>query len=156
MAVIRCQSCGKPNPDILDTCQYCEARLTPVQGAAAEEMLIRPPANTVRCQACGRSNPNHLENCQYCEARLKPLLGSTPPAAEPASPADPLAHLRATQTFAAEPAETEADEPEPSQPANWMSRLRDVGSRTGDMDTLAPPSKAAAEPEPDWMFTQPA
>ena len=52
MAVIRCQACGKPNPDFLEQCQYCEARLTPLQ-ASAEDTLIRPPADTVRCQACG-------------------------------------------------------------------------------------------------------
>ena len=30
MAEIKCPMCGKPNPEDLDTCQYCEARLKPV------------------------------------------------------------------------------------------------------------------------------
>ena len=30
MAEIRCPMCGKPNPDELDVCQYCEARLKPL------------------------------------------------------------------------------------------------------------------------------
>ena len=30
MAEIRCPMCGKPNPDHLDTCQFCQARLKPL------------------------------------------------------------------------------------------------------------------------------
>ena len=32
MGEIRCPMCGKPNPDDLDVCQYCEARLKPLIG----------------------------------------------------------------------------------------------------------------------------
>ena len=32
MGEIRCPMCGKPNPDELDVCQYCEARLKPLIG----------------------------------------------------------------------------------------------------------------------------
>src|SRR5262245_36742206 len=50
MPVIRCQACGKPNPDFLDVCQYCEARLKPMgdlgpigsPGAADETLIARP------------------------------------------------------------------------------------------------------------------
>ncbi len=153
MAIIRCQACGKPNPDFLENCQYCEARLTPVLAAAADETLIRPPANTVRCQACGRSNPDHLENCQYCEARLKPLLAGPPPAVAQtpaAPPADLLARLRSTQTFEAASLEPEGEPPETADAAAWMNRLRDVGSSS--TGAQAPGSPPPAEPEPDWMF----
>ena len=30
MAEIRCPMCGKPNPEELDICQFCEARLRPL------------------------------------------------------------------------------------------------------------------------------
>ena len=50
MAVIRCPNCSKPNPDFLEVCQYCEARLH-VEGAAplpasADDTFTRsgPPA----------------------------------------------------------------------------------------------------------------
>lgn len=147
MAVIRCQACGKPNPDFLEACQYCEAPLKPAP-SAADETLARAPASTVRCQACGRSNPDHLENCQYCEARLKP------PPAEPPAASDPLAQLRASQTFAREPDTPETEAPSEA-PAAWINRLRGAGGSPGDQDTLVPPSRAAAEPEPEWMFTLP-
>ncbi len=32
MGEVRCPMCGKPNPDELDVCQYCEARLKPLLG----------------------------------------------------------------------------------------------------------------------------
>ena len=32
MADVRCPMCGKPNPEELETCQFCQARLKPLQG----------------------------------------------------------------------------------------------------------------------------
>src|SRR3972149_2769559 len=69
MAVIRCQACGKPNPDFLDVCQYCDARLKPLEAGPAPEEA----GDQIRCQSCGRLNPPFAEACQYCEARLRPL-----------------------------------------------------------------------------------
>jgi len=89
MAIIRCQSCGKPNPDFLEVCQYCDARLKPLTGMLSPESAA-PPAEqpgTIRCPACGKPNPNFLEVCQFCDARLVPLgaapsLEAAPPSAE--------------------------------------------------------------------------
>ncbi len=39
MAEIRCPMCGKPNPDNLDICQFCQARLKPLL-APSEESII--------------------------------------------------------------------------------------------------------------------
>src|SRR5262245_796357 len=118
MAIIRCQACGKPNPDFLEKCQYCEAKLTPVS-ASAEDTLIRPPAATPE---------------------------------PPATPQDPLARLRAAQTFDAEPTEpTEpAEAPAEPGPADWMSRLRGVTAVSPGDETIVPGSHLAAAPEPDW------
>src|SRR5258708_39766129 len=52
MAVIRCPNCGKPNPDFLEVCQYCDARLHTADGApvdsrapsSADDTLVGPPA----------------------------------------------------------------------------------------------------------------
>lgn len=37
MADVRCPMCGKPNPDDLDICQFCQARLKPLQGESPAE-----------------------------------------------------------------------------------------------------------------------
>src|SRR5688572_32819414 len=112
MAVIRCQACGKPNPDFLEICQYCDAPLrggapavTPSPEATAEQ-------GTLRCQACGKSNPDFLEVCQYCEARLKPLTAGVPSPGDltPSTSGDTLTRLRAS----AAPIE---EEPEPEETA---------------------------------------
>src|SRR5690349_7872200 len=94
MAIIRCPSCGKPNPDFLDVCQYCETPLAgggqpgapagqpaasaPAPRAAPDETIVSGSAKTVRCQACGRVNPADLDVCQYCQARFKPLVAEQP------------------------------------------------------------------------------
>lgn len=142
MAVIRCPACGKPNPDFVVECQYCDTPLKKDAGAA-DQTLISQPGSTIRCQACGRMNPAEREVCQYCEARLRPLT------AEAATgDTDPLARLRSTQVFTPPEGEAAPDAPETpdSQPPSWMSRLRGMGAAgTGD-DT--------SEPEPDWMLTE--
>ncbi len=43
MAEVRCPMCGKPNPDDLDVCQYCQARLKPlIIPPTPEEPLEEP------------------------------------------------------------------------------------------------------------------
>ena len=39
MAEIRCPMCGKPNPDDLAVCQFCQARLKPMRPASHPEEL---------------------------------------------------------------------------------------------------------------------
>lgn len=171
MPIMRCPACGKPNPDFLDVCQYCEAPLHPAGAAAspatppalgpADETLIGGGAATVRCQACGRSNPGHLDVCQYCQARLTPLRAAGSPAATTGPAADdspaPGSSLmnRLRSMGAATPPPEPDPEPEPEEPiepspANWMSRLR------GMTDSAEPPTgldTAGAANEPDWMWT---
>ncbi len=148
MAIIRCPACGKPNPDFLDVCQYCETTLIgggqpggPPAGepspaaaalkAAADETIIGGSAQTIRCQACGRSNPAHLDNCQYCQARLKPMVAGT------------------SSSAAATPASALADPPvsaEPAEPSvNLLNRLRTMGTITN------PPAETEPEPEPEEL-----
>ena len=40
MAEIRCPMCGKSNPDHLDVCQFCEARLKPLIASNAEDDIF--------------------------------------------------------------------------------------------------------------------
>ncbi len=167
MAIIRCPSCGKPNPDFLDVCQFCDLPLHPDAPAkpaaprpAADETLIGGGTQTVRCQACGRANPSHLEVCQYCQARLKPMVAGGPAATTPAAddtqaPAGNL--MNRLRSMGASAPLTPADEPEPEpeepvepSPANWMSRLRGM---TDDAPAPTGLDTAAASNEPDWMWT---
>jgi hypothetical protein len=161
MAVIRCQSCGKPNPDFLEVCQYCDARLKPLTGEAPEAAPApaAEPAAVVRCQSCGKPNPAFLETCQFCDARLKPLEAGAAPEAESA-PMDTLDRLRAVvppeapepePTFGPAPTQAEPDwlwsgvteeqeaKTPPAEAPDWMSALR------------ASAQPAEAEAEPDWM-----
>lgn len=169
MAIMRCPACGKPNPDFLDVCQYCEAPLHPAatgspaatpKAAASDETLISGGAATVRCQACGRTNPGHLEVCQYCQARLKPLRpgGPTPtgPAADDTQTPGASLMNRLRSMGAAAPPPTPEPDPEPDEPlepspANWMSRLRGMTDSAEPAPTGLDTAGAAAEP--DWMWT---
>ena len=42
MADIRCPMCGKPNPENLDTCQFCQARLKPLIASSPSDDPIIP------------------------------------------------------------------------------------------------------------------
>ncbi len=51
MADVRCPMCGKPNPEELELCQFCQARIKPLEGRSpAEEFNIpigaEPPVDT--------------------------------------------------------------------------------------------------------------
>ena len=165
MAVIRCQACGKPNPDFLDVCQYCDARLKPLEAGPAPEAA--PAGDVIRCQACGKPNPAFTEVCQFCDSPLKPQLfgfGETasaeagdqircqscgrlnPPFAEACQYCE--ARLRPLQEIAGDETAGATAAPEPP------------GSPGGGPESGAQPGmewmrRLSTEPsaEPDWMWT---
>jgi len=150
MAVIRCPACGKPNPDFLEVCQYCDA---PLQAGAAPSAATPAPSQepaassqgTIRCQSCGKSNPDFLDVCQYCEARLKPLLAGAPADDDlpsTASAADTLSRLRAAAAPVDEEPEPEPEATAEPAPADWMSRLQGEAAS----------SPAPTQDEPDWLW----
>jgi len=148
MAVIRCQACGKPNPDFLEVCQYCDAPLRGGAPAATPAPEATAEQGTLRCQSCGKSNPDFLEVCQYCEARLKPLVAGAPASHDlpPSAPAagDTLSRLRASAApIEEEPEQEETAEPVEPATGDWMSRLRG--------DTGAPASEQPKD-EPEWLW----
>ncbi len=152
MAAIRCQACGKPNPDFLEECQFCDARLKPLTGILTPSPNALPPlapmtpptppptladnSNIIKCQACGKPNPAYLDTCQFCDARLRPLT------AEPGPPdeSQPVATEWLVSTRAApttEPAEALPD---------WL--------RAMEPSTAQPMAMPEPEPStdmPDWM-----
>ena len=179
MAVIRCQACGKPNPDFLDTCQYCDARLKPLTAPLSPSEPAPAQVGVVHCQACGKPNPASLEVCQFCESPLRPLTGplTMPETAgvvkcqacgksNPAfldvcqfceSPLKPV-DLTPAAGMPALSIPTQEDTPAASaveEAPNWLSSLRGA-TPAGEPETpdwLAGSAEAAAPAEdiPDWL-----
>ncbi|MBL8056398.1 MAG: zinc ribbon domain-containing protein [Anaerolineales bacterium] len=127
MAVIRCPSCGKPNPEFLDLCQYCDQPLKDaVAGQPPAEGTIRKSL-IIRCPNCDKPNPDFLETCQFCATPLKggaPVAAPTPEAPAPAG----------------ESAEAELPD--------WLQALR--GEAVASEGTFVPPASEATH---DWEWT---
>lgn len=167
MAVIRCQACGKPNPDFLEECQFCDARLKPLTGMLTPSPNALPPlapmtppapepapaanTNIIKCQACGKPNPAFLDTCQFCDARLKPLTAQFTDDA-PAATTEWLISTRAKpaetpantlpdwlQAMEASPAEPPMAMPEPEPAAEIPEWMR------GESEPITPADT------PDWM-----
>ena len=142
MAAIRCQACGKPNPDFLEVCQYCEARLKPLETGAAPDAAAPPPGDLIRCQACGKPNPNFLEVCQFCESPLKP---QTFGAGEAAPAGD---QIRCQSCGRLNPPSAEICQ-------YCEARLHPLQAIQSDETAGAawPAEPGSAPPEPEWMWT---
>lgn len=154
MAVIRCQACGKPNPDFLEECQFCDARLKPLTGMLTPSPNALPPlapmtppapdpepatdANIIKCQACGKPNPIFLDTCQFCDARLKPLT------AEPEALDDEASAPATEWLISTRAAPTEAPA---SDLPDW---LRAMEPSTAESTPAMPEPEPAAE-IPEWM-----
>ncbi len=167
MAVIRCPACGKPNPDIVEICQYCDARLKPVSAAPSPEAAApAEQSGVIRCPACGKPNANFLEVCQFCDARLVPLgtplspEAAPPPADQPGIVRCPACgkpnpdFLQVCQFCDArlKPLTTGESQAAPAgEPADTLDRLRAaVPPAEPEAETFGP---APTQQEPDWMWT---
>lgn len=146
MPVIRCPNCGKPNPNFLDTCQYCDQVLKEPGAAgvadaaeASSEGTIRKSL-IVRCPKCGKSNPDVMEACQYCGTPLKGAAAEASEA-EPAEIPDWLQALRGDAP-AGEEAEAEAPLAPAAETPDWLQALQ---------ADAAPADAAPAEDVPDWL-----
>jgi hypothetical protein len=122
MADIRCPMCGKPNPAGRDTCQHCQARLTPLKSGPPSESLTPP------------SQPPG-----------KPELG----ASAASDTGDWLSDLRPDET--AESSFDESDAASGSSDfGDWFSRLEEPAaaeSGTPAQKPLQPEEEAL----PDWL-----
>lgn len=136
MAEIRCPMCGKPNPDHLEVCQHCQARLKPLvspPGSASDSGL---PDWLRDMGAEEEISPSEDEASEWL-ARLQDEedQGESEPAM-PAAPAD--------QTDSAPEAEED----------DWLGQIRSLDEE--DEETEPPPAQAAtpSQPEdhpPDWL-----
>jgi hypothetical protein len=146
MAVIRCPHCGKPNPDFLDVCQYCDQPLQAGGGVTTslpEGSGEAGKPGIIRCPHCGKPNPEFLETCQFCE---QPLHGIA--ATPPGEPAEELPDwLRALQS-PEDAAEAERPGAKPEVNNDWYWG----GQSAVPQEPLPPVGEPAPEADiPDWL-----
>lgn len=78
MADVRCPMCGKFNPDILDYCQFCQARLKPISDKPAEDSGERGEAAPP--EIAGAELPDWLQSLRGKTTESLPEEpGETPP-----------------------------------------------------------------------------
>ena len=121
MADIRCPMCGKPNPAGSDTCQHCQARLTPLKSGPPSEPL-KPPS-----QPPG-----------------KPELG----ASAASSTGDWLSDLRSDDTAESNFDESDAASGS-SDFGDWFSRLEEPAAAESGTPAKKP-LQPGEEALPDW------
>ena len=162
MAVIRCPACGKPNPDFLDICQYCDA---PLHAPAAPESAA---------PAAGASQPP-APVVGGTEQDIFAQLRSAAPASDDEAEAQPIAEIPDWLSRLGGPeGSAEAAPAEPPGPADesatkvssWLDSLRSeepadqADSRDwywtgtqGEAETPAakPAASAPNEELPDWL-----
>ncbi len=144
-AVIRCPACGKPNPDFLDVCQYCDS---PLPGAAAG--AGQPPATP------------SAEDDAFTGLRAASSMGA---AAEDQAEAVPASELpdwlgrlgTAKENEAAAPSEAQGEQ---GGVASWLDSLRSTEAPetetrdwywTGAQAEPEAAAPAAQSDLPDWM-----
>ena len=122
MADIRCPMCGKPNPAEADTCQYCQARLTPMLSESGDSSAAQP--FSLDSFFAGSVEENN-ETDWLSSLRNDSTSGSEP--AQP-EPADAQADTQAASQ--PEPVKNE-EEPE------WLQRIHERQSfeQTGPLIT---------------------
>ncbi len=64
MAVIRCAMCGEPNPDDLEFCQWCEARLRPLSASSPDDLPIQGEGEGIALSRAERRNPMFPTGCK--------------------------------------------------------------------------------------------
>ena len=162
MAVIRCPACGKPNPDFLDICQYCD---TPLHEPAA------PAAGAAAPAASQPAAPEGGEPEQELLARLR-SASTTPEEEAEAQPIseipDWLSRLGGLEGGPeATPAQPGAETSESaSKVASWLDSLRSEEPKekaesrdwywTGTQGEAEPSAAKEAAPAPtgelpDWL-----
>jgi len=121
MAEIKCPMCGKPNPEELDVCQYCEARLKPLTDELARS---QPPIHP-------GENPTEQDTSE-----LEPILPQWLREIRQQS-RDSVEDAENDKSAEQAPAEEEAPQPEPEEPADLLAGLQ---SQSDEDDEI-----------PDWL-----
>jgi hypothetical protein len=163
MDELRCPMCGKPNPADRDVCQYCQARLKPLQAPPPEESL--PPSesqvdqpdwlNSMRPMDTEDSFTDDLSSENYDERGELPdwlsnLRGGSETSDAPQDaedePAEAYSASETPQSTAPEAASSEAE------PDDWLSNMRSgVEPESGDLPQDTSRDDIPEEGEQDWL-----
>jgi len=136
MAVIRCPSCGKPNPDFLEVCQYCDEPLhAPATPAAAASSVAAPGEPGAEGEAVATPN-----------AELPDWLSrlGTPPEAAAQEDVEEYIRPKGKVTTWLDALHAQ-DKPEEAESRDWVWTGTLAGS--GEQKT----SEAGGEELPDWL-----
>jgi hypothetical protein len=136
MAEIRCPMCGKSNPDNLDECQFCQARLKPIT-APLDPLQPGEPPTKKNTSELEKTLPGWLREARKAE---DDDTGFEETPAEPESDSkaestDLLGGLAGAQ-------EEEEEVPD------WLSRLSPDTVKTPDRKTPSTPKESGSE---DWL-----
>jgi hypothetical protein len=132
MADIRCPMCGKSNSSDLDVCQFCEARLKPLQvSQPSEGDEMGGPDESIGAPDQEGVFPDWLSDLREGEddMSIKPDAG------------------------AEEGMFDDNSTPSEEEPPNWLARLQEQGSFDEDVPSQEPggPEPVSEEPLPDWL-----
>jgi hypothetical protein len=173
MAEVRCPMCGKSNPDDLDVCQYCQARLKPLVIPPSPEESFgetpspgpveEPPAEKTPSEE-PPSQPDWLQPDWLQSLRQGGGAGELGEQSEPGEPeSEELPDWTADEGEEAEAKESEPEglitPGESAEATDWLDSLRPRSHierekpEPSDESSSEPTSESASEPTPapDWL-----
>ncbi len=136
MAEIRCPMCGKSNPDSLDECQFCQARLKPIT-APLDPLQPGEPPTKKNTSELEKTLPGWLREARKAEDD-NTGFEETPAETESVSKADSTDLLGGL---------ADAQEEEEEVP-DWLSRLSPDTVKTPDRKTPSTPKESGSG---DWL-----
>lgn len=181
MADVHCPMCGKPNPEELDSCQFCGARLKPLTGAtpvdsqpirAGEKPTKRPTSEFEKVKPADEG-PIHAgeeptrKNTGELERSLPSWLKSLRKGEEESqaeSPADASPDLNLPAESQPTPSVESSAESldwlaglgsaaaeDEEEVPDWMAGLRGASAPGLEPEAPTPAEPEQAQPEQDWM-----
>ncbi|GAB4504639.1 MAG: hypothetical protein Fur0043_16330 [Anaerolineales bacterium] len=150
MKTINCPMCGKPNPDDLVTCQFCDARLRPLTDELSRSQPPIRPGEEPTPKSTGELEPvlpswlrEIRQQARETAEEEKEQVEAQEETAAPAESVDWLAGLEA---------QSEDEEEIP----DWLINLRGDKAPTADEQPFAPPptptaEESGAEHLPGWI-----
>lgn len=124
MAELRCPMCSRANPEDLDECQFCGARLKPLVAGGQSE-----PREQVPDQSSSSDQPESQDQTPDWLARIRARASEEEDEDRPP-------RFR-------EPGESDEEETGPGGSPGWLSRLREI-----EPEEVGPPSGEV----PDWAL----
>ncbi len=145
MSEIRCPMCGKPNPDNLDVCQFCGARLKPLISGAPQ------PEEPQASQPAGEESFNFdEESLTWLDDDESDEVFDTRRATQTGSLRDPLSWLDGMSDH------SENTPPkDESGVTDWLSSLQEESSEAAEDSEAMSTDWHTDEGLPDWLAGEP-